>query len=347
MWKTIGQDIVIRVLKNSIAAGNMSHAYLIVGPPHIGKATFALDIARYVNCVEEEAPCDVCRSCRRINSGKHVDINVLSLESPLASPENGRSRKEISIKDIEELQKRASLSAYEGKYRIFIIDGVENLSEEAANRLLKTLEEPPSNVIFLMLAADEKRVLTTIQSRCQKIEMEPAAPGIIEQHLIEHYGAEPDKARLYARLARGCPGTAITLMDNVKQIQVRTDILHQLQYLLSAGCEQRFAFVEHLGTDRGKNTDMLDTWLTWWRDVLLTKCDCTSSITNVDFAEDINRAAEILSIAEIKESIDRINEAKIQIDQNANTRLVLEVLMLDLPRKSVRMTGLKTAAGAG
>jgi len=345
MWKTIGQDNITGILKNSIAAGNMAHAYILIGPQHIGKATFALDIARYVNCTGKEPPCDNCQSCRRINSGKHVDINMLSLESPLVPLDNGRARKEISIKDIEELQKRASLSAYEGKYRIFIIDGVEDLSEEAANRLLKTLEEPPSNVIFLMLTADEKRVLTTILSRCRRIEMKPIPAAIIEHYLIETRGAEANKARLAARLARGCPGWAITLLDNEKQMQLRTDILNKLQYLLSAGYEQRFVYIEHLGTDRKKSTDMLDTWLTWWRDVLLTKCCCRESITNIDFSGDIEQAVGILSIAEIKQSIDRIDQAKTQIDMNANIRLVLEVLMLDIPRIKLHMTGVPVAAG--
>jgi len=345
MWKTIGQDVTIKILKNSIAAGNMSHAYLIAGPPHIGKATLALDIARYVNCTESDAPCDICQSCRRINNGKHVDINLLSLESPLTPPENGKSRKEISIKDIEELQKRASLSAYEGRFRIFIIDGVEDLSEEAANRLLKTLEEPPSYVIFLMLTADEKRVLTTILSRCQKIEMKLVPADVIEQYLIETHGAETDKAKLTARLARGCPGGAITLLDNTKHMQGRIDILNKLQYLLCASYENRFAYIEHLGTDREKNVDMLDTWLTWWRDVLLTRCECSDVMINIDFSKDIERAAAAFEIGEIKQSIDRIQEAQRQIQQNANVRLVMEVLMLDIPRKTVQLEGVPAAAG--
>ncbi len=345
MWKTIGTDIIITILKNSIAAGNMAHAYLIAGPPHIGKATFALDIARYLNCTGSDPPCDTCQSCRRINNGKHVDINVLSLESPLALPESGKSRKEISIRDIEELQKRASLSAYEGKFRIFIIDGVEDLSEEAANRLLKTLEEPPSYVIFLMLTADEKRVLTTILSRCQKIEMKPVPADVLERYLIETHGAEAAKARLTARLARGCPGWAITLLDNARHMQQRTDILNKFQYLLSASYESRFAYIEHLGTDREKNTDMLDTWLIWWRDVLLTGCECSDAITNIDFFADIERAAGALQIGEIKQCIDRIQEAKLQIQQNANVRLVLEVLMLDIPRKTVQLEGVPATAG--
>src|SRR4030042_396604 len=132
MWQVLGHPKATTLLERSIQRGRLSHAYLFVGPPHVGKMTLALNLAQAVNCQAEDVPCGECASCRRIASGKHADVQIIGLIST--------EKKEISIEQMREMQNSASLPPYEGKQKGFIIEKADLLPHEASNSLLKTLE---------------------------------------------------------------------------------------------------------------------------------------------------------------------------------------------------------------
>jgi len=161
MWQVIGQDKALALLDRSLKENNVAHAYLFVGPRHIGKKTLALNLAQALNCDADKPPCGQCHSCRRILEQKHADVTCIGLDS----------KTEIGIDDIRKLQRLANLPPYEGKRKVFIIDDAEYLSTEAANSLLKILEEPPPKVVWVLLTAEEPRLLPTIVSRCQRLEL--------------------------------------------------------------------------------------------------------------------------------------------------------------------------------
>ncbi len=207
MWQVVGQAKAVNLLQRSLENGRLAHAYLFVGPRHVGKMTLALNLAQALNCQEEERPCGSCRSCSRIALGHHPDVQVLGRNHSADAP-----KKEIGIDQMREIQHAASLRPYEGSYRVFIIDGAEHLSEEAANSLLKTLEEPAADVVFLLLTTDEGLLPSTIVSRCQKIELPPIPTKTIEQALIEHWGATEERARGLARMCHGGLGWAISAL---------------------------------------------------------------------------------------------------------------------------------------
>ncbi len=154
MWQVVGQDRVISLLQRSLEKKALAHAYLLVGPPHVGKMTLALDLAKAINCDAAAPPCGECTACRRIASGKHADVQIIGLAGDGDSAE-ARSQTEISIDQIRQMQHSACLPPFEGRYKVFIIEGAELLSNEAANCLLKTLEEPEEKIVFLLLAARE------------------------------------------------------------------------------------------------------------------------------------------------------------------------------------------------
>jgi DNA polymerase-3 subunit delta' len=141
VWQVVGQAKAIALLERSLDKECLSHAYLFVGPPHIGKMTLAQNLAQAVNCEAKERPCTQCVSCRRIAAGKHADIQVVGLTS--------EGKTEISIEQVREIRSAISLPPYEGRYKVFIIDGAEHLSAEASNCLLKTLEEPPPRALLI------------------------------------------------------------------------------------------------------------------------------------------------------------------------------------------------------
>jgi len=331
MWQTIGQPKALALLEHSLKTGELAHAYLVVGAPHIGKMTLAFDLAKAVNCQGKEPPCGECQSCRRIADGKHADITIISLNSGKGSGET-KSRVEISIDDIRELQHSASLPPYEGKCKVFIIDGAEYLSTEAANCLLKTIEEPPPHTIILLLTAEEPQLLPTVVSRCQRIELKPISSEEIEGVLIEAHGIDIDRAKLLARLSQGCLGWAIRGSTDDSYLAQRNQRLSEMFSILSAGWEERFSYAAKISNERKSAEETIKLWLVWWRDVMLTKCNCKNT-TNIDQISKLEKWAQVLSLLEIRNFIYSLRQSLNQIAVNANLRLIFEILMLNMPNK--------------
>jgi DNA polymerase-3 subunit delta' len=244
---------------------------------------------------------------------------------------------EISIEQIKEIQRAASLPPYEGKHKVFIIDGAEHLSSEAANCLLKVLEEPPPRVLFLLLSAKERLLLPTVISRCQRVELRPLPIAEVEKTLAQNWELEAQKARLLARLSRGCLGWALSAASDDRLPDERAQRIATLTDLADAGYEERFSYAAQLAAqfekNRGFAQEILDLWLGWWRDLLLVKVGCLDAITNIDVETMLVQRAKGYSLAEVKGFIDHLQAAQEQLDRNANPRLVLEVLMLNIPRK--------------
>src|SRR4030042_882139 len=178
MWQIIEQDRAVERLQRSLETGSVSHAYMFIGPAHSGKMTLALDLARALNCEGADIPCGQCEPCRKIADLKHADVQVIGIAGDDPSTES-KSKTEISIEQIRQIQHTASLPPFEGRCRIYIIENAESLSVEAANALLKTLEEPESNVVFILLVTDSSLLLETVVSRCQPVEFITVPAGII------------------------------------------------------------------------------------------------------------------------------------------------------------------------
>lgn len=333
MWDIIGHKRVVSLLQRGIEQGKLAHAYLLVGPPHVGKMTLGLNLARALNCESSGPPCGNCSPCQRITSNKFADVQTINLAS--AGNPNDKPLTEISIEQIRQVQLSASLPPFEGKFKVFIIDGAEFMSIEAANCLLKTLEEPPEKVIFILLATSEQ-LPATIISRCQRLELAPQPVSEIEGELIRR-GIEPSQARVLARLSHGCPGWAIAAASDVTLLEERAEKLDMLVNIINNNYETRFDYAARLASDFARNRklvqDVLDLWLDWWRDLLLVKAGNKDSITNIDSKAKVAEQANIYSLAQIRSVISCILAAGHQLRLNASPRLVLEVLMLNIPKK--------------
>jgi DNA polymerase-3 subunit delta' len=331
MWQVIGQNKAVSLLQRSLETGNLAHAYLFVGPAHVGKMTLALNLAQALNCEAAERPCLECVSCRKIASGGHADVQVIGLAQGEAA-----EAKLISIDQIKQMQHSASLPPFEGSYKVFIIDGAELLSTEAANCLLKTLEEPVGRVIFILLAANDRLLPATVVSRCQRLELPPLSVTGAAAALAAK-GLEPERARLLAGLSHGCLGWALAAADDDSWLQQRDEELDRLLGVITAGGEERFAYAARLAArftqNRGLVYDVLDLWLDYWRDLMLVKIGCRDMITNVDRRDGLVAMAHGYRLGQIRDFMESLRAAGEQLRQNANPRLVLEVLMLDVPEK--------------
>jgi DNA polymerase-3 subunit delta' len=336
MWDIVGQEKAVTFLQKSLESGNLAHAYLLVGLPHVGKMALAVNLAKAINCQSSERPCGKCTSCLRIAAGKHADVQVIEL-GQIAESGEGESKTKISVEQVDQILHAVNLAPFEGKYRVFIIDGVEFMSIAAANRLLKTIEEPVENVIFILLTANESLVPVTVVSRCQRIELLPVANEQIEKGLIRLLQVEPEKAKLLARIANGCFGWAVSAFHDDTLIQQRTEWLNAWREMFDADYDRRFTFaaklVEKYSQNRSVVQHKLDLLLGWWHDLLLVKADCVKDIKNIDYQDELITMATCYNIGQIRAFIDRIQSAQEQLRFNTNQQLVMEVLMLNIPEK--------------
>ncbi len=344
-FRLIGQERAVDLLQRSLKNGTHAHAYLFVGPAHVGKMALAINLAQALNCEDADAPCGQCPSCQRIASGIHADVQTIVL--PEGDTAENESRTKISVDQIEALQHSANLPPFEGKYKVFIIDEADTFSIGAANRMLKTLEEPVARVVFILLTSNERRLPATVISRCQRVELLPLATAKIEAALSKNWGIDPTKATLLARLSRGCPGWAVSAATNDNLLQQRTERLDELMTIIGADYETRFDYVARWAasfqkkdseqsnpasnTGRRLMQERLDMWTDWWRDLLLVKTGSGDTITNIDHLPWLTDLARNHSLAQIRAVINSIQAAGNQLRQNANPQLVLEVLMLSLP----------------
>ncbi len=336
MWKTVGQDHLIRQISASLQAGRVGHAYLLVGPPHVGKMTLAMDLAAAVNCRGEEnqhdGPCGRCEQCARVSRGVHADVSVVAVGGDSQTPTR------ISIRQVREAENFLSITPVEGGWKVIILDGAETLSagqSESANALLKTLEEPPERALLLLLSSAEEAILPTIRSRCRILGLRPMSGELLAEFLITEHGAESAYALWLSRLARGCPGWAINALKDPTVLERRTALVDDIAEPGSSPLDDRFSYANTLAggfaNDRESVRQTLYLWQSWWRDVLLVREGVSQHVQNSDRRADLESLAAATSSHLVVPFLRRIQETLAALDANANPRLALESLMLDVP----------------
>ena len=338
MWLTIGHDKAVQALAHSLSEGRLAHAYLLVGPPQVGKMTLATDLARAVNCLADEKPCGQCGQCKRISQGLHADVRVVSMET--GSEGDGRSRVAISIDQVRDVQRTVGMKPYEGRYRVIVFDGAEHLSQEAANSLLKTLEEPPEQVMLVLLASDTSALLPTVVSRCHLLELRPLSLELIARELEGRFNISSDEAKEIARLSGGRIGWALQTAGEPHLLEDRGQRLAALEEAVRGGLEQRFSYAAHLirslSSSREAAVQEMALWLGWWRDVLVIKQGAPELVTNLSRMDILAATAGTLSSAQVFGAVRAVQDASSYVEYNANLRLTLEEVMLALPRPASR-----------
>ena len=291
-WNIVGHELAINTLRRALLAQRVRHAYLFTGPEHIGKALLAQRFAQTLLCTgggdahkAPQNPCNICLSCRKVMHGNHPDVHYIS-----RPPE----KQFILIEQVRALQADAARKTLEGRRNIFIIQGMHEMNVQAANCLLKTLEEPEPDVVLLLTAPDPVALLPTILSRVQQIPMQLLTTKQIKSALEDRWHVEPDEANLIAALAAGRMGWAVQAVEDEDMLAERQAQLETLAKLSTAGKVQRFDVAQRLSADSDKLHGILELWLLWWRDMVLAANNCLDLIVNVDMQGIIKNQACLL-----------------------------------------------------
>jgi DNA polymerase-3 subunit delta' len=268
----------------------------------------------------EDRPCRRCPSCHRIQAGSHADVQTVA-----------KARTGILIDQVRALQHAASLKPFEGRSRVFLLDGVEAFTHDAANSLLKILEEPPEDLLLLLLTADAEAVPETVQSRCQRIDLLPVPREEVLAVLREE-GVSPPEAEEIARAAGGRIGWARRAARSPDLLEGRRQRRQELMALAEARLAVRLQQAEQMAgaffRDRDGVLEELRLWMEGWRDLLLVRAGVPDGAASPEPAE----GSPSYSLEEVLAVLRRIEETAQALEANANPRLALEALMLALPR---------------
>jgi DNA polymerase-3 subunit delta' len=219
----------------------------------------------------------------------------------------------------------------EGRYKVFIIQQIEEASPPAANALLKTLEEPPPQVILLLTSARRDQALPTIVSRCQVVGLRPAPLAQVQAALQEHWGVDEAHAALLARLSSGALGWAVRAHSDPELWQTRARVLDELQTLPAQDAVGRLAYSEALARQKDALDNVLGMWASWWRDVLLIQQGLPDAIVNLDRRAQLTQQAALHTPGGVEGVLRDLLLTRRRLRANINVRLALDVLLLRLP----------------
>ncbi len=330
-WNMLGHEWAVDMLHQQVAHGEARHAYLFCGPPGLGRRTLALRLAQALNCTKTIAPgipCGVCRDCKQIEEMRHPDMNVIqAVDEDGVSKENGT----LKVDQVRAVQHSLSLRPYQAKYRVALFLRFQEANDNAANALLKTLEEAPAHAILLLTADTPEQLLPTIISRCEVLRLRALPISAIESDLLER-GVDEERARLLAHISGGRPGYARRLVDDMTLLEKREERLNDLQTLLPAPRVEKFSYAEKLAKDKEVMRQTILIWLSYWRDVMLRVAGAESPLINVDRNMEIEFLAGRLDLSSARRVVSDLESALEKMDKNVNSRLLAEVLLLDWPK---------------
>ncbi|MFN8384288.1 MAG: DNA polymerase III subunit delta' [Anaerolineales bacterium] len=324
-WNLLGHEWAVDMLRQHAAHDEIRHAYLFCGPPGLGRRTLALRLAQALNCTKPIGPgipCGLCRDCKQIEAMQHPDMNVIQ-----ADAEGGT----LKVDQIREVQRSLSLKPYQSKYRVALFLRFQEANDNAANALLKTLEEAPAHAILLLTADTPEQLLPTIISRCEILRLRPLPIEAVESDLI-YRGVDEERARLLAHISGGRPGYARRLVDDVTLFEKRDERLNDLQALLPAPRVEKFSYADKLSKDKDAMRQAITIWLSYWRDVMLRVAGAETPLINVDRNMEIEFLAGRLNLSTARRVVSDLENALEKMDRNVNSRLLAEVLLMDWPK---------------
>jgi len=320
--KIYGHCKQIGMLQKAMAQQRVGHSYVFSGLDAIGKKTLALAFAQALNCenaAERNDACGNCSSCRKIMHGNHPDIHILETQAQF-----------IRIDAIRGIQDQMTFKPLEGRRRIFVIDDADKMREEAANALLKTLEEPSADNIIILVTARPYWLPQTILSRCRHVRFNPLTAETVARFLTEKKQMDPSRALLLASLSGGSIGQALEL-DSEDMIAFRA----QLSRLLAAAGQGDpmglLLLASFLGQDKKEIKQGLKILNTYFRDALVYKETANAKmIINADDLPSIAAMAGRLQGGQILQNIALVEKSNETIEMNVNKSLTLEAMAFKL-----------------
>ncbi|MDP6559190.1 MAG: DNA polymerase III subunit delta' [Candidatus Binatia bacterium] len=318
----VGHRAQLDSLKRALRGNRLHHAYLFLGPDGVGKRAVAYCLAAALHCPNgEDESCGRCGGCLCIRDGNHPDVHFIALEA---------GKKEISIRQIRELQKTLGYRPFTGKKKVAIIDQAHALNFHVQNSLLKTLEEPPGDSLLILIANSTGAILPTVLSRCLRLYFSHLPVAQVAGRLVQDRGMAPERARLLVALTKGSFGAALDgaageLLDR------RREWIESFTALSRDNLPAVLELAGLISGDKEKALGFLDWLEGWYRDILVHQA--TGSMGQIDNSDRVETIRAVAAQVEVENTLSvlcRIGQAQRELQRTYNRRLVLENFLIKI-----------------
>ncbi|NOQ52579.1 MAG: DNA polymerase III subunit delta' [Desulfuromonadaceae bacterium] len=312
----IGHKQQIDILQRSLKNQRIAHAYLFDGPDGVGKRLVALALARALFCQTGDG-CGDCPPCRKVDHNNHPDLHLVDAE--------GTS---IKIDQVRSLQQDLSLRPLEGKYKVCLIDGAEQLNPAAANALLKTLEEPQPNTVIILLTSQPEKLLPTIRSRCQRLPFHRLPKQRLTEILANRLELDETEASILAALSEGSFQKALGKNKGL-YLERRRDLLRSLLSLSSGSIIPLFSLAEELAAEKEQLNEILEIYQAFFRDLLLLKHGRPEDeMVNIDLKETLYRQLAVETTTSLLQKLQALETGRYHLQRNVNRQLAMEFMLM-------------------
>ena len=319
----LGHEQIKEHFRSAVQTGKVSHAYILSGEAGMGRKSLANAFALSLLCEKGMAePCMQCHACKQVLSGNHPDLIYVTHEKPAS----------IGVDDIrEQLNDTIQVRPYSSYYKIYIVDEAEKMTVQAQNALLKTIEEPPAYAVILLLTTNQDSFLPTILSRCVQLKLKPLKDTVVKEYLVQSLGEDESQADIYAAFARGNLGKAIHLAQSEEFGVMYKEMLRLLKHIKDTDISELLDYIRKVKEENLDIRECLDFMQMWYRDILMYKT--TKDINLLIFKDEFSTVKSVSTTSGydgLERILEAIDKARIRLDANVNTELVMELMLLTM-----------------
>lgn len=317
----LGHEMIKEHFQKAIEAQKVSHAYILAGEAGMGRKSLANAFALTLLCEKgKNQPCMECHACKQVLSGNHPDLIYLQHEKPAS----------IGVDDIRvQINGTMMIRPYSSFYKIYILDETEKMTVQAQNALLKTIEEPPSYAVIVLLTTNPDSFLPTMISRCVQLKLRPLPDHVITGYLVGKLGVSQSDAQLYTAFSRGNMGKAIKLMDSQEFRLMYDQLLLLLRSIKEMDISQLLEGIRKIKEDNLDIYECLDFMQMWYRDALMFKVtkDANLLIFKDEYTaiNDMSKRIDYHGFGNVLEAIDK---TRVRLNANVNMELAMELMLL-------------------
>lgn len=315
----LGHQKILASLQETIKKDNVGHAYIFEGPDGIGRRETALSFTAMLMCGGGQAPCRECKSCQLFAEGSNPDFQEIYFED-----------KSISVDDIRNILKGLVIRPLYSRYKVIIINDADTMTVQAQNALLKSLEEPPPYVVFILTVQSGATVTPTIRSRCQRVLFSKLGYEEIMHILEGKYGRKKPEWDFIASYSDGVIGTALELVDSPGHLEARNAVLQAVNSLLETKDSDVFNIYELFEKNADKIEFLLKIMLLFFRDIIIYNQTSNYSILINSDKKDMIIENAGFKLSGLMKCINAVWSAKRSLEHNTNYQLAIEVMLMKI-----------------